>query len=74
MIFGNWRPGGLLTGSGLFGYTQTLGLRGGDSVHALLLAGAVLAVAAAYLQARAREPASGAIMAAIGVLLGLTTS
>ena len=40
MIFGNWRPGGLLTGSGLFGYTETLGLRqGGESVHALLLAG-----------------------------------
>ena len=29
MIFGNWRPGGLLAGSGLFGYTQTLGLRPG---------------------------------------------
>ncbi len=27
MIFGNWRPGGLLMGSGLFGYTETLGLR-----------------------------------------------
>ncbi len=24
MIFGNWRPGGLLAGSGLFGYTETL--------------------------------------------------
>ena len=23
MIFGNWRPGGLLAGSGLFGYTET---------------------------------------------------
>ena len=53
MIFGNWRPGGLLAGSGLFGYTETLGLRaGGESVHALLLALAVLAVAAAVLQAR----------------------
>ena len=45
MIFGNWRPGGLLAGSGLFGYSETLGLRqGGDSVHALLLAVAVLAL------------------------------
>ena len=42
MIFGNWRPGGLVAGSGLFGYTETLGLRqGGTSVHALLLAIAV---------------------------------
>ena len=48
MIFGNWRPGGLLAGSGLFGYTETLGLRqGGESVHALLLAVAVLALALA---------------------------
>ncbi|HEX3004969.1 MAG TPA: ABC transporter permease [Angustibacter sp.] len=38
MIFGNWRPGGLLAGSALFGYTDALQLRrGGESVHALLL-------------------------------------
>ena len=62
MIFGNWRPGGLLAGSGLFGYTETLGLRqGGDSVHALLLAVAVLAVAAAVL----RRPASGSSVAGV---------
>jgi simple sugar transport system permease protein len=43
MIFGNWRPTGLLAGSGLFGYTETLGLRqGGTSVRALLLVLAVL--------------------------------
>jgi ABC-type uncharacterized transport system permease subunit len=71
MIFGNWRPGGLLTGSGLFGYTQTLGLRPGDSVKALLLAGAVLALAAAYLQARRGTRVSAVVMAAVGVLLGV---
>lgn len=38
MIFGNWRPGGLFTGSLLFGYTDAASLRsGGESVHALLL-------------------------------------
>ncbi|MEJ7772835.1 MAG: ABC transporter permease [Geodermatophilaceae bacterium] len=38
MIFGNWRPGGLAAGAGLFGYTDALRLRsGGTSVHALLL-------------------------------------
>ncbi len=38
MIFGNWRPGGLVAGSALFGYTDALQLRrGGESVHALLL-------------------------------------
>ena len=72
MIFGNWRPGGLLAGSGLFGFTQTLGLRqGGDSIKALLLAGAVLAVAAAYLQARRGSMVAGGVMAGIGVLLGV---
>jgi general nucleoside transport system permease protein len=38
MIFGNWRPGGLAAGAGLFGYTDALQLRsGGESVHAMLL-------------------------------------
>ncbi len=47
MIFGNWRPGGLAAGAGLFGYTDALQLRsGGESVHALLL---LLAVALAGL-------------------------
>jgi len=73
MIFGNWRPGGLLAGSGLFGYTQTLGLRqGGDSVHALLLAVAVLALALAVLRVRSTGPlVLGAVVAlsVVGTLL-----
>jgi ABC-type uncharacterized transport system permease subunit len=73
MIFGNWRPGGLLMGSGLFGYTETLGLRqGGESVRALLLAAAVLAIAAALLQVRRGNRVTAAVMGAMGVLLGVT--
>ena len=73
MIFGNWRPSGLLAGSGLFGYTETLGLRqGGTSVHALLLALAVLALAAAVWQARQglmrAAIVSGSVAVAIGAL------
>lgn len=37
MIFGNWRPGGLLLGALTFGYTDSLRLRDAHAVHALLL-------------------------------------
>jgi general nucleoside transport system permease protein len=71
MIFGNWRPGGLLAGSGLFGYTETLGLRqGGSSVHALLLALAVLALAAAVWQARVQQHRAAIITGVVAVALG----
>ncbi|MGW8381017.1 ABC transporter permease [Streptomyces sp. ODS28] len=43
MIFGNWTPGGMAMGAGLFGYTDSLNLRGGgQNVHALLLLLAIL--------------------------------
>ncbi|WP_300682280.1 ABC transporter permease [Nocardioides sp.] len=49
MIFGNWRPGGLALGSGLFGFTDALRLRsGGQSVHALLLLVAIVLIVAAF--------------------------
>ncbi|MFF4564360.1 ABC transporter permease [Streptomyces sp. NPDC001435] len=51
MIFGNWMPGGLALGAGLFGYTDSLNLRGGTvNVHALILLLAILLVfGAGYL-------------------------
>jgi simple sugar transport system permease protein len=45
MIFGNWRPGGLALGAGLFGFTDALQLRDEASVHSLLLFVTVLLVA-----------------------------
>jgi general nucleoside transport system permease protein len=72
MIFGNWRPGGLLAGSGLFGYTETLGLRsGGDSVRALLLAVAVLALAFAVWQARQQLYRAAVVTGVIAIVLAV---
>lgn len=68
MIFGNWRPGGLAMGAGLFGYTDALQLRrGGESVHALLLLVAILLVALAawHLTRRRTVPAVVAGLAAV---------
>ncbi|WP_149185028.1 ABC transporter permease [Streptomyces sp. TRM49041] len=47
MIFGNWMPGGMALGAGLFGFTDSLKLRGGaENVHAMLLLLAILLVLA----------------------------
>ncbi|MEU8759913.1 ABC transporter permease [Streptomyces sp. NPDC048659] len=51
MIFGNWMPGGMAMGAGLFGFTDSLKLRGGaENVHALLLLVALLLVIAMLWQ------------------------
>jgi simple sugar transport system permease protein len=71
MIFGNWRPGGLAAGAGLFGYTDALQLRQGEtSVHALLLGAglALLLFGAGMLWRRQRLAGGIAIGVALGVL------
>jgi general nucleoside transport system permease protein len=71
MIFGNWRPGGLALGSGLFGYTDALRLRsGGQSVHALLLLVAmILILAAMWLFWRRRSAGQSVGMLVFGLAL-----
>ena len=63
MIFGNWRPGGLLAGAGLFGYTETLGLRRAASrcTRCCLLV-AVLLVLVAVWQCAAAAPVSAGVV------------
>ena len=72
MIFGNWRPFGLLAGSGLFGYTDTLRLRGGgDSIHGLLLLIAVGLILLAAWQVRRGNRIAPLITGVLGVAVGM---
>jgi simple sugar transport system permease protein len=71
MIFGNWRPGGLALGAGLFGYTDALQLRGSDAVHALLLLLAIALLILAVVQFLARQVAIALVAAVLGVAFGL---
>ncbi|CAM5659992.1 ABC transporter permease [Streptomyces fumanus] len=70
MIFGNWMPGGLAIGAGLFGYTDSLNLRGGSAnVHALLLLGALLLLAGAIWLAVRRKYVKAVITLVVGALV-----
>ncbi|MFI9120275.1 ABC transporter permease [Streptomyces bikiniensis] len=64
MIFGNWMPGGMALGAGLFGFTDSLKLRGGaENVHALLLLVALLLVVAALWQLYRKKYVAGVVSA-----------
>ncbi|KPI03691.1 ABC-type transporter, integral membrane subunit [Actinobacteria bacterium OK074] len=70
MIFGNWMPGGLALGAGLFGYTDALNLRGGTTnVHALILLIAILLVAGVAYLVWQKKHTAAAITAAIAALM-----
>ncbi|MET0134244.1 MAG: ABC transporter permease [Kibdelosporangium sp.] len=73
MIFGNWRPGGLLSGSALFGYTDGLQLSGrGPAVLALLYAAVLLLVIVVVVQLfKRRWFAAGAAVLAAGLLYAI---
>jgi ABC-type uncharacterized transport system permease subunit len=70
MIFGNWRPGGLLAGAALFGYVDGVQLRaGGEAVHALLYATTILAVIVAVFWAARRHWRPAAVALAAGAVV-----
>jgi general nucleoside transport system permease protein len=68
MIFGNWRPGGTLVGASLFGYTDSLNLRGETTaVHALLLIVAIGLAILAVLRVRQGRLVGSTIMGMMAV-------
>ena len=67
LIFGNWRPGGLAAGAGLFGFADALQLRSRTAVVALLLLVAVLLAVLAVRQVLRRQLLAGGIAAVVAV-------
>ncbi|MBA2390688.1 MAG: ABC transporter permease [Geodermatophilaceae bacterium] len=63
MIFGNWRPGGLAAGAGLFGYADALQLRSQAAVVGLLLLVAIVLAGVAAWQLRGGRTIRAAIAA-----------
>ncbi|MCY0944048.1 MULTISPECIES: ABC transporter permease [Streptomyces] len=70
MIFGNWMPGGTALGAGLFGFIDSLKLRGGaENVHAMLLLIAILLVLVTAWQLYKKKYVQAGISALFAVLL-----
>ena len=69
MIFGNWRPGGLLAGALTFGYTDSLRLRDTDAVHALLLLVALGLLVLAALRMINKQVEGAIVMGVAGVAI-----
>ena len=68
MIFGNWRPGGILAGSLMFGYTDSLPLRSADTIHALLLLVAIGLFALAIWRFFHKQTRQAIVFGVIGLL------
>lgn len=71
MIFGNWRPSGVLAGAAVFGYSEGLKLVAGGSITGLFLFIAIIAILAAVTAAvmrTTRRVVTAVIVAGVGLL------
>jgi general nucleoside transport system permease protein len=73
MIFGNWRPGGLLSGAVLFGYTDAIRLRSQNSlaVLALFLLASIVVLALGCWWVYRRRRVAGAVFVGLAAALFL---
>jgi general nucleoside transport system permease protein len=66
MIFGNWRPSGVLVAAGLFGYADALRLRQEVAVHGLLLLAGGALIAVALWALYRRRPVKAGVLGLVG--------
>ncbi|ARQ68941.1 ABC transporter permease [Streptomyces marincola] len=71
MIFGNWRPGGVATGAGLFGFMDVLQTRDRPVVHATLLLFALGLLCLAVWQFYRGKRIAALVVAVLGGLMWL---
>jgi ABC-type uncharacterized transport system permease subunit len=71
LIFGNWRPSGIATGAGLFGFAEALRLRSTDAVLAVILLAAVVLAFVAINSLRTRKYVAALISAAVAAVMGV---
>ena len=65
MIFGNWRPGGLVAGAGLFGFMDSMQSQVDETAHALLVVAAIIFSLAGIYTAIKRRWVPTAVFAAV---------